>query len=184
MSSGAAVTFNDPRRFGLMTLLTPAQLARHPVLSRLGPEPLSPDFDAAALARACRGRKTALKVALLDQRVVAGIGNIYASEILHRTGVHPARKAGSIREPEWSAIAVETRLVLEEAIDRMGTTFSSYRTLWNEPGQYGERLLVYDRAGQPCRRCGRPIRRSVIGQRSTYFCPSCQPARGSGNGKK
>src|SRR6185503_827573 len=92
LSSGALITFNDPRRFGLMTLLTPAQLARHPVLSRLGPEPLSPDFDAAALARACRGRKTALKAALLDQRVVAGIGNIYASEALHLARLSPFRR--------------------------------------------------------------------------------------------
>ena len=96
LSSGAAITFNDPRRFGLMTLLTPAQLARHPVLSRLGPEPLSPDFDAAALARACRGRKTPLKLALLDQRVVAGIGNIYASEALHVARLSPFRRASTI----------------------------------------------------------------------------------------
>lgn len=183
-ADGSWLRFQDPRRFGLVRVVASERLTKEPELARLGPDPIAAPPDPADLRERARGRTVAVKAFLLDQGEIAGVGNIYASEILHRTGVHPARKAGSIREPEWSAIAVETRRVLEEAIDRMGTTFSSYRTLWNEPGQYGERLLVYDRAGQPCRRCGRPIRRSVIGQRSTYFCPSCQPARGSRNGKK
>src|SRR5262245_35961148 len=96
LASGAAITFNDPRRFGLMTLLTPPELARHPVISRLGPEPLSADFDAAALARACHRRTLSLKLALLDQRVVAGIGNIYASEALHVARLSPFRRASTI----------------------------------------------------------------------------------------
>src|SRR5581483_1898778 len=96
VESGAAVVFNDPRRFGVMDLLTPARLAHHPVISRLGPEPLSPAFDAAALARACRGKRTPIKVALLDQRVVAGLGNIYASEALHLARLSPFRAARTI----------------------------------------------------------------------------------------
>jgi formamidopyrimidine-DNA glycosylase len=170
MSSGAAVTFNDPRRFGLMTLLTPAQLARHPVLSRLGPEPLSPDFDAAALARACRGRKTALKVALLDQRIVAGIGNIYASEALHRAGLSPFRRASTITTASGAARAAAERLteaikhVLTTAIDRTSRTYRSTR------------FRVYDREGERCLRrgCGGVIRRRTQAGRSTFYCPVCQ----------
>jgi formamidopyrimidine-DNA glycosylase len=170
MSSGAAVTFNDPRRFGLMTLLTPAQLARHPVLSRLGPEPLSPDFDAAALARACRGRKTALKVALLDQRIVAGIGNIYASEALHRAGLSPFRRASTIATASGAAREAAERLteaikhVLTAAIDRASAAYRS------------SRFRVYDREGERCLRrgCGGVIRRRAQAGRSTFYCHVCQ----------
>ena len=117
-----------------------------------------------------------VKSFLLDQRRIAGIGNIYASEILFRAKVDPRRRAGNVRAPEWDAIAAEIRAVLTEAIERMGTTFSMYRTLWNEPGQYGERLLVYDRAGRPCRRCGTPIRRITQTQRSTFIVPPASAA--------
>jgi formamidopyrimidine-DNA glycosylase len=126
----------------------------------------------------------AIKSFLLDQRQVAGIGNIYASEILHRARVHPARRAGHVSVGEWERIAAATTGVLAEAIDRFGTTFSMYRTLWNEPGQYGERLRVYDREGQACANCGGPIRRRVLGARSTYFCPVCQPIKGPSSRKK
>ena len=126
-SSGAIITFNDPRRFGSMDLLTATQLARHPVLSRLGPEPLSPEFDAAALARACKGKKTPLKVALLDQRVVAGLGNIYASEALHLAGLSPQRRASSIAtpsgapRPKASRLTAAIKRVLTRAIERTST---------------------------------------------------------------
>ena len=183
-ADGAWLRFQDARRFGLVRVVATSRLAREPELARLGPDPIATRPDGASLAARARGRTAAVKSFLLDQGEIAGVGNIYASEILHRTGIHPARRAGTIREPEWSAIAAVTREVLEEAIARMGTTFSTYRTLWNEPGQYGDQLRVYDRAGKPCRNCGRPIRRSVIGQRSTFFCPSCQPARTSRRGKK
>jgi formamidopyrimidine-DNA glycosylase len=129
------------------------------------------------LAGIARGAKVSVKNFLLDQRRIAGIGNIYASEVLFRSGVDPRRRAGRVRREEWAAIAEEIPAVLGEAIDRMGTTFSAYRTLWNEPGTYGERLFVYDRAGEPCHRCGTPIRRIVQGQRSTFFCPVCQGTR-------
>lgn len=171
LSSGAVVTFNDPRRFGVMDLLTPGAAADHPVLSRLGPEPLSDDFDAAALARACRGRTTSLKAALLDQRVVAGLGNIYAVEALHRARLSPSRRASTIATPGGaprdSAVALTRAIkqVLEEAIARAAGV--RYRT---------GRFRVYDRAGDPCRRTGCPgvIRRRVHAGRSTYFCPVCQ----------
>jgi formamidopyrimidine-DNA glycosylase len=173
-SDGARLWFQDPRRFGQLRVLAGAQLARDASLARLGRDPLDPPLVGAELAALAHGVTTSVKVMLLDQRKLAGIGNIYASEILHRAGVDPRRRAGALARSEWDAIAVEIPAVLTEAIDRMGTTFSMYRTSNGEPGNFGERLRVYDRAGEPCRRCGTPIRRIVQGQRSTYFCPSCQ----------
>lgn len=166
--------FQDPRRFGLLRLTPTPRLARDPALRRLGPDPVATPLSGAWLHERARGARVAIKSFLLDQSRIAGIGNIYASEILHRAGVGPRRRAGALAAGEWESIAAETTRVLGEAIDRMGTTFSMYRTLWNEPGTYGERLLVYDRAGEPCRRCGSPIRRIVQAQRSTFFCPRCQ----------
>ena len=172
MASGAVITFNDPRRFGLMDLLTPSQLGRHPVLSRLGPEPLSPQFGAVTLARACQGKKVALKVALLDQRVVAGLGNIYACEALHLAGVSPLRRASTIATPAGAPresayrLAAAIKRVLTKAIDRAATP-RTYRS---------PRFRVYDREGEPCPRAGCVgiIRRRTQAGRSTFYCPVCQ----------
>jgi formamidopyrimidine-DNA glycosylase len=180
-TDGSEIRFQDPRRFGLLKVIATERAFRDPLLAILGPDPVHSPLSGEAFAQKARGATIAVKNFLLDQRRVAGIGNIYASEILHRARIDPRRKAGSLSRAEWQAVAAETPLVLGAAIDRMGTTFSTYRTLWNEPGSYGDQLLVYDRADQPCRRCGGPIRRIVQGQRSTYFCPSCQP-RGRRNG--
>jgi formamidopyrimidine-DNA glycosylase len=173
---GTELRFQDPRRFGLLRAAASERLAEDASLALLGPDPVADPPSGAALHAAARGARVAIKPFLMDQRRVAGIGNIYASEILHRAGVDPRAPAGAVTLERWEAIAAETRAVLGEAIDRFGTTFSMYRTLWNEPGTYGERLLVYDRAREPCRRCGTPIRRITQGARSTYFCPRCQPA--------
>jgi formamidopyrimidine-DNA glycosylase len=172
LSSGAIVTFNDPRRFGVMDLLSPDALASHPALRTLGPEPLSPEFDAGALARACRGKKTSLKAALLDQRVVAGLGNIYVSEALHRARLSPTRRASTIATlggaPREMAVALVAAIkqVLTEAIARTVDP-RAYRT---------PRFRVYDREGQRCRRprCGGVIRRRTQAGRSTFYCPVCQ----------
>jgi formamidopyrimidine-DNA glycosylase len=172
MSSGAVITFNDPRRFGVMDLLSPSALASHPVLSRLGPEPLSPDFDAAALARACRGRKTSLKAALLDQRVVAGLGNIYVSEALHRAALSPQRRTSTIATS--SGIPRESAGRLTRAIKQV-VAEAIARTI--EPRRYrSARFRVYDREGEPCRRpgCTGIVRRRTEAGRSTYYCPVCQ----------
>ena len=171
---GAALWFQDPRRFGLLRLVETGRLARDPALRILGPDPVASPPTGPGLQTLARDARVAVKNFLLDQRRIAGIGNIYASEILYRSAVDPRRRAGRVTGAEWQAIARETIAVLGEAIERMGTTFSAYRTLWNEPGAYGDQLRVYDRAGQPCRRCGNAIRRIVQGQRSTFFCPTCQ----------
>jgi formamidopyrimidine-DNA glycosylase len=172
MSSGAIITFSDPRRFGVMDLLTPEMLASHLVLPVLGPEPLSADFDAAALARACKGRRTSLKAALLDQRVVAGLGNIYVSEALHHAALSPYRRASTIATPSGAA---------REAAARLATAVKQVighaiaRTI--DPVRYrSARFRVYGREGEPCRRrgCGGVIRRRTQGGRSTFYCPTCQ----------
>jgi formamidopyrimidine-DNA glycosylase len=171
MSSGAIVTFNDPRRFGFMDLVPAGQLASHPALSALGPEPLSAEFDAAALARACRGKKTSLKVTLLDQRVVAGLGNIYVVEALHRAGLSPQRQASTIAtrsglpRPTAVRLAAAIKQVLIEAIDRV-----------SKGGYRSSRFRVYDREDERCRRtgCRGTIKRRTQAGRSTFFCPVCQ----------
>ena len=171
MSSGAAVVFNDPRRFGAMDLVAPGKLARHRALGAMGPEPLDPAFDGAALARACAGKRTSLKAALLDQRVVAGLGNIYAAEALHLAGLSPRRRASTIAtpsgQPKESAhrLARAIKEVLRRAISRS-----------SKPASRGSRFRVYDREGDRCTtgRCKGTVRRFVQAGRSTFYCPDCQ----------
>jgi formamidopyrimidine-DNA glycosylase len=179
MSSGAIVMFNDPRRFGSMGLVRPGQLARHAALGAMGPEPLSAEFDGAALARAVKGKKTPLKVALLDQRVVAGLGNIYASEALHVAGLSPRRRASTIATPSGAPresagrLADAIKQVLTEALERLSATDDEAFT----ERSYGQgRFRVYDREGGPCQRdgCGGVIVRRTQAGRSTFFCPVCQ----------
>jgi formamidopyrimidine-DNA glycosylase len=170
MSNGAVVVFNDPRRFGFMRLLDADEHAHHPPLARLGPEPLAPAFDAAALAKALARRRTSLKNALSDQRVVGGLGNIYVVEALHRARLSPKRAAstlvsrGGVPRPAVYDLVQAIRDVLQEAISRQ------YRTGATNP------FRVYDREGEPCprRACRGTIRRIVQGGRSTYYCPVCQ----------
>jgi len=171
---GAALWYQDVRRFGMLRVVPTDRLARDASLRLLGPDPLAVPRDGEALRAAARGARTSIKTWLLDQRRIAGLGNIYASEVLFRARVDPRRRAGALDRDEWTRVAVEIPAVLEESIARMGTTFSTYRTIWNEPGQYGDELLVYDRAGEPCRNCGTPLRRIVQNGRSTFFCPDCQ----------
>ena len=181
LDDGRRLRFQDVRRFGLLRLVRTRDLDRDPALAGLGPDPVAAPPTGASLQAAAASSRVAVKTLLMDQRRIAGIGNIYASEVLHRAGVDPRRTARSLEAGEWRAVARQIRVVLAEAIARMGTTFSAYRTIWGEPGGYAERLRVYDRAGEPCLRCGTPIRRIVQGQRSTFYCPACQGrARGPG----
>ena len=170
MSSGQTVTFNDPRRFGVMDLVGDSGLPRHASLGPMGPEPLSRAFDAATLAGRCAGRRIALKVALLDQRIVAGIGNIYASEALHLARLSPFRQAATLARagaprPAAVRLAAAIKAVLRRAID-----------LTDAPRDWGKRFRVYDRDGEACpnSRCRGTIARAWQAGRSTFYCPVCQ----------
>ena len=179
LDGGAQLWFQDARRFGMLELHETSRVADAPLLRSLGPDPFPEPPEASHFLDAAKNRRVNVKQFLMDQRIVAGVGNIYASEILFRACVHPTLPAGRVKPAAWEMIRHEMRDVLHEAVSRFGTTFSLYRTLWNEPGTYAERLYVYDRAGEPCRRCGREIRHMVQGQRSTYWCPGCQAKRGN-----
>ena len=181
-TDGAKLWYQDIRRFGMLRIVPLAQLAQDPSVRLLGPDPLEHPPTAHGLLGSARRSRVAVKTFLLDQRKLAGIGNIYASEILFRSRVDPRRLAGALTGKEWARIAPQITQVLGDAVSRMGTTFSTYRTIWNEPGQYGEQLLVYDRAGQPCRGCSGEVQRFVQGGRATFWCPRCQ-RRGAIPGK-
>ena len=172
LDSGRALRYTDPRRFGCLLWQAPSTL--HPLLAGLGPEPLGPDFDGAHLWRRARGRQAPVKVFLMDQTVVVGVGNIYAAEALFAAGIHPSRAAGRIARERYAALAAAVRAVLGHAILRGGTTLRDFISPDGLPGYFEQELNVYGRVGQPCRRCGAPIRLLRLGQRSSYYCPHCQ----------
>jgi len=182
MSSGAVVTFNDPRRFGSMKIVPRPQLDAEPLLSRLGPEPLGNAFDAAALALACKGKKTTLKAALSDQRVVAGLGNIYVCEALYRARLSPKRLAATIATKSGAPNERAERLVegikavLNEAIRDGGSSLRDHRLTDGELGRFQHHFRVYDREGDKCptRGCRGTVKRIVQNGRSTFYCPVCQ----------
>lgn len=171
---GATLRFVDPRRFGMLDLASWSGIEAHRWLAHLGHEPLDPGFDGPALLAALRGRRTALKVALMDQRLVVGVGNIYASESLHRAGLSPLRQAGSLSAEEAHRLVAQVRAVLEEAILAGGSSLRDYVQSDGELGNFQRAFRVYDRHGQACAACGAEITRVVQGGRATYFCRSCQ----------
>jgi formamidopyrimidine-DNA glycosylase len=164
--------FNDPRRFG--TLQFCCEPERHPLLRSIGPEPLAGSFDGTYLASVCAGRRVAIKQLLMNGRIVAGIGNIYANEALFLAGIHPRRGAGRIGRARLDALAKALRRVLTDALEHGGTTLRDFVGGDGRPGYFKLSLNVYDRAGEPCKRCGGPIRKLVLGQRASYYCPRCQ----------
>ncbi len=172
LDNASRLVFNDPRRFGLMKLVPEAKITIIPELKGLGPEPMGPGFNPDYLRAKARGRRVAIKNLLMDQRIVAGVGNIYASEILFRAGVRPTRRAGRLARHELERIAHFTPEVLREAIGVGGTTFNDYMDGRGREGAF--RPQVYDRAGEPCPRCATALRQVVVGQRSSFFCPACQ----------
>jgi formamidopyrimidine-DNA glycosylase len=180
MSNGATVTFNDPRRFGSMKLVPRAKLEQEPLLRALGPEPLGNEFDAAMLAKACEGKKTSLKAALSDQRVVAGLGNIYVCEALFRARQSPMRSASTIADrhgkPNKRAekLVDAIKAVLMDAIEAGGSSLRDHRRADGSLGDFQHNFQVYDREGQPCPSCNGKIKRIVQVGRSTFYCPSCQ----------
>jgi len=173
LDSGRCLRFNDPRRFGCL-LWVEGDPGQHALLSRLGPEPLEPGFDGDYLWRRARGRRVAIKPFIMNAQVVVGVGNIYASEALFRAGIRPSTAACRVSRERMQALARAISGVLGEAIEVGGTTLRDYVNADGLPGYFRQRLFVYERAGEPCRRCRAPIRQVVQGQRSTYFCPRCQ----------
>jgi formamidopyrimidine-DNA glycosylase len=182
MSSGATVTFNDPRRFGLMKLVPREKLADDKLMKELGPEPLGNAFNAAVLARACKGKKTTLKAALSDQKIVAGLGNIYVCEALHRARLSPKRMASTIASKSGAPNELTERLidairaVLNDAIKAGGSSLRDHRRTDGGLGDFQHEFRVYDREGAPCPTpgCRGTIKRIVQTGRSTFFCPLCQ----------
>ena len=181
MSSGATVTFNDPRRFGFMLMIPSAELERHPLM-RIGPEPLDADFTPAMLARSCAGKATSLKAALLDQKVVAGLGNIYVCEALNRARLSPRRRASTLATragaptPHAERLVPAIKAVLEDAIAAGGSSLRDHRRTDGELGSFQHNFRVYDRDGERCptRGCTGIVRRITQNGRSTFFCSMCQ----------
>ncbi|MET0182899.1 MAG: bifunctional DNA-formamidopyrimidine glycosylase/DNA-(apurinic or apyrimidinic site) lyase [Caulobacterales bacterium] len=170
----ALLEYNDPRRFGYMDLIPAAHLEDHLYFKGMGPEPLGNAFNAGHLVAAFRGKKTSVKAALLDQRVVAGLGNIYVCEALHRAAISPKRLAGSISAARLEALAAAVRETLAEAIEAGGSSISDYAAADGALGYFQHRFRVYDREGKPCPRCGALIKRIVQTGRSTFYCSACQ----------
>ena len=159
---------------GYFDLYEPGEEENHPLISRLGPDPFSEDFTVEYLTQAF-GRKANIKGLLLDQSVIAGLGNIYVDEVLFAAGVHPTRRANTLTPEETRKVHTATRDILRRAIDLRGTTFDSYHDAFGETGSYQHQLQVFTRAGEPCLRCGTPVVKTRVAGRGTHACPTCQP---------
>ncbi|MCG8492541.1 MAG: bifunctional DNA-formamidopyrimidine glycosylase/DNA-(apurinic or apyrimidinic site) lyase [Sneathiellales bacterium] len=173
---GKTVRYHDPRRFGFMILTTEEELPDHPQIAPIGPEPLGNEFNGPVLAERLKGKKGPIKTALLDQKVVAGVGNIYACEALHLSGISPKRVAGTIKGKRADSLADAIKAVLSSAIRSGGSTLRNYSTTSGELGYFQHSFQVYDREGVPCpnEACDGTVKRMVQSGRSTFFCPSCQ----------
>jgi formamidopyrimidine-DNA glycosylase len=178
LENGTRIVYNDPRRFGMMDLASRAEGQHHKLLRDIGIEPLGNELSGAFLAEAFRGKHAPLKAALLDQSIIAGLGNIYVCEALHRAKLRPTRKSKTLvktksHDPRLDDLAQHIREILQDAIIAGGSTLQDYQQVTGEKGSYQKRFLVYDREGELCA-CGTTIRRVVQSGRSTFFCPSCQ----------
>jgi formamidopyrimidine-DNA glycosylase len=176
MENGARITFNDPRRFGAMDLLDTKTAESHPLLAKIGPEPLSNDFSESHLIEALKSRRTPIKTALLDQKTVAGLGNIYVCEVLFRAKLHPATKAAEISERRIAALVPIIREVLQQAIEAGGSSLKDFRQADGELGYFQHSFDVYGREGEPCKTpgCSDSVARISQSGRSSFFCPYCQ----------
>ena len=172
LNSGKSMRFRDPRRFG--SFLWAPDPAQHPLLKNLGPEPLEDEFDGNYLWQAARGRRVAIKPFIMNAHIVVGVGNIYASEALFAAGIHPKRRADRVAKPRMLRLAESIRTVLGNAIKAGGTTLRDFSGGTGEPGYFKQSLYAYDREGEPCKHCKSPISAIVLGQRSTYYCKTCQ----------
>jgi formamidopyrimidine-DNA glycosylase len=175
LDDGHVLTYVDPRRFGTAHLMLSTAARDEYLTARLGAEPFTPEFTAQYLRDQARGRSAPVKTFLLDQRRIAGVGNIYADEALHRAKVHPLRPAGTLTLPQWSAMKVAIEQALAAGIDAKGASIDDFRHVDGARGSFQDRFLVHTRAGEPCPDCGTTIRKLVVGGRGTYVCESCQP---------
>ncbi|MEX2131314.1 MAG: bifunctional DNA-formamidopyrimidine glycosylase/DNA-(apurinic or apyrimidinic site) lyase [Pseudohongiellaceae bacterium] len=171
--SGSILRFTDPRRFGCM-LWFKSDPMNHPLLTDLGPEPLSMDFDGHYLKARSRHKKQAIKNFIMDSKVVVGVGNIYANEALFASGIRPGKAAGRITLARYQLLAEKIKAILHQAIKLGGTTLRDFTDSDGQPGYFSQSLMVYGRDRQLCRVCNQPIRVSRLGQRSTFYCPHCQ----------
>ncbi len=175
LDDGHVLTYVDPRRFGTAHLMLSTEARDDYLNARLGVEPFTPEFTPEYLRAQARGRTAPIKSFLLDQRRIAGIGNIYADEALHRAGVHPLRPAGSLTLAQWRALKDGIEASLAAGIDAKGASIDDFRHVDGARGSFQDRFLVHTRAGEPCPTCGTPIRKLVVGGRGTYVCEKCQP---------
>jgi formamidopyrimidine-DNA glycosylase len=173
LDSGWTLRFNDPRRFGCL-MFTAEDPALHPLLARLAPEPLESEFDGDYLFKITRRRAVAIKQLLMNSRLVVGVGNIYASEALFRARIRPRRRASSLTRAECAKLARAIKATLTMALKAGGTTLRDYIGADGNPGYFRQKLYVYERAGEDCRVCGRPVKHFTQNARSTYWCPTCQ----------
>ena len=173
LGNGQLMRLRDPRRFGAV-LWHEGDISDHPLLASLGPEPLEENFDAAYLYRATRKKTAAIKLVIMDNHVVVGVGNIYANEALFRTGIKPQLAAGKLSRERCTRLAEEIRATLQEAIAKGGSTLRDFVNSDGKPGYFQQHYWAYGRAGESCRRCGTPIRQIKQGQRSSFYCPACQ----------
>jgi formamidopyrimidine-DNA glycosylase len=174
LDDGRQLRYRDPRRFGRLLLGTEDELLASKKMPRLGPEPLDPEFAADELYRRLRKRRAPVKAVLLDQKAIAGVGNIYADESLHRAGLRPTRMANTVTKKSARRLHESLRDSLQAAIVNRGSSVDTYRDAWGEMGGQQEKLLVYGRAGEPCLTCGRPLSSVRIAGRTTVFCRNCQ----------
>ena len=174
VAGGMQLRYHDPRRFGLALVCPIAGLDSHPLLKDLGPEPLGEGFTAEGLRSSLSKKSIPIKVAIMDAKVVVGVGNIYASESLFRARIHPMLAANKLTKPKAVRLVAAIKEVLAESIEQGGTTLRDFLKSDGEPGYFKQQLFVYDRKGEPCRVCGTPISHCVLGQRATYCCPLCQ----------
>lgn len=173
LDSGQCLRLRDPRRFGSLHWLTGDPL-QHKLIKKLGPEPLTDDFDTEHLFQRSRKRKLAIKLFIMDSKIVAGVGNIYASEALFRAGIRPSRAAGRVTRVEYERLVTAIKDVLKAAIRAGGTTLQDFTNSEGKPGYFKQELHVYGRADEACHSCGTPIKHRVMGQRASYYCPACQ----------
>lgn len=171
--SGHILRFHDPRKFGSI-LWTKDDPLDHRLIRHLGPEPLNNDFNTEYLFARSRKRTQAIKTFIMDSRIVVGVGNIYASEALFRAGIKPTQKAGKVSKARYEKLVTEIKNVLAEAIEKGGTTLRNFYNGDGKPGYFRQELKVYDREGEPCKKCSRKIKMIRLGQRSTFYCPHCQ----------